>query len=94
MVAWVSIGVYGTYFVLRSVSWSDRRGFLHQDDHKHQQTLPGSVRELGLVGYLFGAVLDPVAVVLAVGLCVVGTPWRKVRRVSAWLLSTGPTWRS
>jgi len=94
VVVWVSIGVYGSYFVLRSISWSgSRRDRLSYADHEHQWNLPESARSMGLLGYLFGGLFGPVAVVLVIVLCVVGAHWFGLRRVGTWLLMSSPKWR-
>lgn len=98
VVVWVSIGVYGTFYVLRSMA---RLGNPNAPNSaqldlyvttRRQEQKPRSARDLGLVGFLFGGILGPVVVVLAVVLVIVSRWVRPLRRIAAWVLSGRPKW--
>lgn len=99
LVLWVSIGIYGTFYVLRSMANlgnPDAIGSGQFDRYvttRVEAVVPRSARDLGLVGFLFGGILGPVAVVLAVVLVIVGRWVRPLRSVAPWVLAGRPKWK-
>lgn len=96
LVLCVSIGIYGTFYVLRSMASLGNPNAMNSgqldryETTRTQEHPPQSARDLGLVGFPFGGILGPVAVVLAVVPVIIGRGVRPLRHLATWVLSGRP----
>ncbi len=85
LVVHVSVGVYGCYYIVRSLAVRDHGHYVVQcqraahPDGPTNHNLPGSARELPFLGLLIFGLFGVVAVVLLLILAVVGSHSAKVR---------------
>ncbi len=85
VVVWASIGIYGCYYVIRSLARYDGTSYevecqlAAHPDGPTPRALPKSARDLPFLGLLLFGWLGPLAVVALLVLAVVGMRWVKVR---------------
>lgn len=97
-ILWASIGIYGSYYVLRTVAWSlksDEPGRewleLPASTEKRIRYFPTSARELRLSGLVFCGLFGLIALLLAIALCLAGSLWPRTR-VLAQIYNRSPRW--
>ncbi len=97
-ILWASIGIFGSYYVLRTVAWSPkseepRREWIElpASTEKRIRYFPPSARELRLSGLVFCGLFGLIALLLAIALCFAGSLWPRTRLL-AQLYNTSPRW--
>lgn len=104
---WASIGIYGSYFLLRTITYSrldldeafdaiepasgSPRKWIGYGSRTYE--FPDSARSMRLYGLVICGLLGALAVLVSAALCVAGTSWTWPRQVATWILFAGPDWR-